>query len=813
MSQIDLFVNPVSHRLPPPRPFQEVAHRELRAGFVQGHKRQLLMAPTGAGKTYIGLRLCAEALAKGKRVVFICDRKTLINQTSAVSEAYGLPPHGVFQADNPRFAPHRPFQIASAQTIGARGLEDNFDVVVVDEAHTLHSPVTELALSTQAAVVGLSATPFTDGLGKIYSRVVNAATMHELTQQGILAPLRVLSCKRIDMAGAKTSGGEWTLKAASERGLAIVGDVVLEWTQHAEDRKTIVFGPTVVHCEELVRQFNATGVHARLFCGTTPDAEREELLAEYRKPDSKIRVLVSVEALAKGFDVPDVGCVVDCRPLRKSLSTFVQLLGRGMRSSPGKDECLLRGTPVLTDCGEVPIQDVTLDHKVWDGVNFVAHAGAVCRGVRPVITYDGLTATPEHEVMTDDGWMRFEEAARWGRRIARTGVDGRHIRLADDFFARSGGLQLEGARSGEVRTMRGRGEVFAAQSDFAPRHAGVSDMQPTQGGEGTAVALRAVPSPDAALHESSQSLVGSVRRPRDSVPVQFGKRGSALGGEGVGDSGSVDGTGPNQQRRTLRTWQPSMGYGGREHEQHDASFAACGVSPVQVGASRDPVCRQDTASNAGGGPLGGGDHAPLGGAVEQAEGEVWDVLSAGPLQRFTANGRLVHNCLLLDHSGNAVRFRDDFSDIYFNGLSELDAGERLDKAVREDDDPEASAKACPSCGASPMGKRCIRCGFEPARVSPIEHAPGRAEELALLVTVEKYAPNQRELYNAIASYKRGRAKPGGNPKGATAHAYRDITGSWPPRSFDYDTAHAEHISDALVRKLRSMTIAYAKRAR
>lgn len=506
--QAGLFDVPPSRCFPPPRSFQEVAHRELRAGFVQGHSRQVLMAPTGAGKSYIGLRLCSEAVARGKRVVFICDRKTLINQASEVADSYGMPPHGVFQADHHKFAPQRPFQIASAQTIGARGMNDSFDVVVVDEAHTLYKSVTDLVMETKAAVIGLSATPFTKGLGKIYSRVVNAATMHELTGQKILAPLRVLTCKRINMDGAKTSGGEWTQGAAEERGMAIIGDVVLEWVQHAEDRKTIVFGPTVIHCEELVRKFKAAGINARTFCGTTPDGERAELLAEYRKPDSKIRVLVSVEALAKGFDVPDVGCVVDCRPLRKSLSTFVQMIGRGLRGSPGKEECLL-----------------------------------------------------------------------------------------------------------------------------------------------------------------------------------------------------------------------------------------------------------------------------------------------------------------LDHSGNVVRFRHDFSDIYFNGLSDLDAGEKLDKTVREDEPQAVASKPCPNCGASPMGRRCIRCGFEPVRVSPIEHQTGRAEELALLFDVSKYAPTLRELFNAIASYKRAHAKPGGNPKGATAHAYRSLTGNWPPRSFDFDTAPSVSPSDVLSRKLKSQMIAYARSKR
>jgi DNA repair protein RadD len=145
------------------------------------------------------------------------------------------------------------------------------------------------------------------------------------------------------MSGAETSGGEWTDRAAGERGMEIIGDVVSEWHKHGEGRKTIVFGATIAHCEELCRQFVESGVMAAVFTSDTSKSEREDLLKEYRKPDSTLRVLISVEALAKGFDVQDVGCVVDCRPLRKSLSTAIQMWGRGLRASPetGKKDCLL----------------------------------------------------------------------------------------------------------------------------------------------------------------------------------------------------------------------------------------------------------------------------------------------------------------------------------------------------------------------------------------------------------------------------------------------------------------------------------------
>lgn len=328
---------------PPPREFQVQAHEALRQGFREGHKNQILMAPTGAGKTYLGLRVCNEAIQRGKRAVFLCDRTTLINQTSAVADAYGLGAHGVIQANHWRRRPDELLQIASVQTIAKRDFWPQVDVLVVDEAHTTYKAWTEFAKETNATVIGLSATPFTTGLGKIFTNLVNATTMHDLTQNGVLTPMRIFSCHRPDMTGAETKGGEWTEKAAEERGMVIIGDVIRDWHKFGDNRKTIVFGATIKHCEELCRQFINSGVMAAVFTSETTAKEREALLKEYRKHDGYLKVLISVEALAKGFDVPDVSCVCDARPLRKSLSTAIQMWGRGLRSSPetGKKDCHL----------------------------------------------------------------------------------------------------------------------------------------------------------------------------------------------------------------------------------------------------------------------------------------------------------------------------------------------------------------------------------------------------------------------------------------------------------------------------------------
>lgn len=330
-------------KFPEPREFQDRAHQALRDGFANGHRRQLLVAPTGAGKTFCGLRIAHEVLVKGKRALFVCDRTALINQTSARADEYGLTSHAIVQANHWRRDNSMPFQIASIQTIAARNYWPQADVVIIDEAHTQHSAWVEYVKTTSAAVIGLTATPCSRGLGLSFTNMVNAATMAELTAQGVLVPMRILTCVTPDMTGAATSGGEWTNKAASERELTIIGDVVAEWQKHAENRKTIAFGADIAYCTELVQRFNEAGIGAAAYTSETPDHERQSLLNEFTKPDSSIRILVSVEALAKGFDVQDIGCVIDARPLRKSLSTAIQMWGRGLRSSKdtGKTDCLL----------------------------------------------------------------------------------------------------------------------------------------------------------------------------------------------------------------------------------------------------------------------------------------------------------------------------------------------------------------------------------------------------------------------------------------------------------------------------------------
>ena len=803
--------NYASTTFPEPRPFQLSAHSALRQGVRDGHKNQMLMSPTGSGKTYLGLRIAHEALQKGKRAVFVCDRTTLINQTSQTADVYGLSAHGIVQANHWRRDKSMPFQIASAQTLAKRDFWPAADVIIIDEAHTQLKVWTEYIMQTKAVCIGLSATPFSPGLGKLFSSLVNATTMHDLTLSGVLVPMRVFSCTRANMDGAATAGGEWTDSAAAERGMEIIGDVVSEWFKFGENRKTIVFGATIAHCQELCRQFLDTGVMAAVFTADTTPAEREVLLKEYRKPDSSLRVLISVEALAKGFDVPDVGCVVDCRPLRKSLSTAIQMWGRGLRSSPetGKKDCILldhciaTGQRVLTHRGLVCIEEILLSDKLWDGHEFVAHKGVISRGIKPVIQYAGLTATADHPVKTAQGWRTLGQCADEQARIITTGVGRTALRERDGYFT---GPALAGAAGAAIRScaLRVRGlwvSLGNLAHELAGRaHEGLSSLQ--SAGAVSKMAVCAGAQHEAALYESEGSPVQGLRRQGDRVPFRLRDHLRTVGAGQPWHTGGTGGggVGPQGQQRALRAGEHSVVHSAAEHEQHASQQVDSADAQIPAAPSGSALRRCIAAGAAFLWSFVRGNRGAVGEAFTQTEREVWDVLDCGPRNSFTCEGLLVHN------SGNILRFLDDYTDIFFNGLDALDMGEKLDKKVRKDEDQE-EGKGCPVCGYKPFSKRCMACGFEHVATPLIEALPGEMQEV--MMGKKKLADDHWHLWQQVVTYARAHSAPE-KQSGRAWHLYQKITGSAPPKSYNFHSTENVEITRNVKNKITSLNMAYVK---
>lgn len=320
---------------------QKEAVRAIDQAFRAGLRNILLCAPTGSGKTEIAACLVDMCWRKGRRSAFVVDRKSLIQQTSQTFDLHGID-HGIIQADHSRFRPGLPVQVCSVQTIGRRrqGWPDA-DLVIVDEAHAVNKVVVDRISSRTSYVVGLTATPFTKGLGRHYDCVINVTTTNKLIKAGHLSRYRIFACTEPDMRGVKVVAGEFERRETERRALPVVGDAVREYMLHGEEQKFICSAVDLAHVMELQRQFLAAGVNVATYTYKDLDEDRDETVAEFRRADSSIRGLITVTALSKGFNVPDIGCVIMARPLRNSLAEHIQFLGRGLRTHPGKKDCII----------------------------------------------------------------------------------------------------------------------------------------------------------------------------------------------------------------------------------------------------------------------------------------------------------------------------------------------------------------------------------------------------------------------------------------------------------------------------------------
>jgi DNA repair protein RadD len=321
----------------PLRPHQEHGLAELRRSLMSGCWRPMLMLPTGGGKTKIAAEIIKGARAKGKRVAFAVPALSLIDQTVRSFEAEGIHALGVLQGIHPRTDRDAPIQICSVQTL-ARRRRPEVDLVIVDEAHQMHKEIFRWMKDCPNLIfIGLSATPWSRGLGKYYDHLVIAATTRELIDQGFLSDFVAFAPSEPDLAGVRTVAGEFQqdeLADAMDRP-AITGDIVETWLQRGEDRPTIAFCVNRNHAKHIAERFESAGVAVEYIDGETSREDREAMFARFRSGETKI--LCSVGVLTTGFDA-DVRCIIDAQPT-KSRVLFVQKIGRGLRTAPRKADC------------------------------------------------------------------------------------------------------------------------------------------------------------------------------------------------------------------------------------------------------------------------------------------------------------------------------------------------------------------------------------------------------------------------------------------------------------------------------------------
>lgn len=324
------------------RPHQERAISEIRLAIAAGDRRIMLQAPTGAGKTKMAADLVEEARALGWRVIFVVPALSLIDQTVERFYAEGIRDVGVIQANHHLTNYARPVQIASVQTLTRRKHVHDFDLVIIDEAHQQFEFIKEWLARPDMAnipVVGLSATPWSRGLGKVYNKLIIAATTQELIDAGYLSKFRVFAPSSPDLSGVRTVAGDFRdddLSKAMDKS-ALVADVVDTWIARAKGRPTLCFAVDRAHAKNLQQKFIASGVTAEYIDAYTPAADRSVIAKRFHS--GEIEVVCNVGCLTTGIDW-DCRCIVLARPT-KSEMLFVQMIGRGLRTADGKDDCLI----------------------------------------------------------------------------------------------------------------------------------------------------------------------------------------------------------------------------------------------------------------------------------------------------------------------------------------------------------------------------------------------------------------------------------------------------------------------------------------
>ena len=313
----------------------------LRDSLLAGKRRPMVQAPTGAGKTVLAAAIVDGALKKGKRVLFTVPFLNLIDQTVEAFSRQGIQAVGVIQGYHPQTDDAQPVQVASIQTLQRRKIPDA-DVVIIDEAHRWFRFMAEWLAAPEwqsKPFIGLSATPWTKGLGKHFDDLLIAATTAELIAQGFLAPFKVFAPAHPDLAGVKTVAGDYHEGQLSEvmGRQVLVADTVSTWLRLGEDRPTLCFAVDRSHARKLADEFEAAGVPTAYVDANTPRDERERING--RLLNGQVKVICNIATMTTGVDL-DVRCIVLARPTKSEI-LYTQIIGRGLRTAEGKADCLI----------------------------------------------------------------------------------------------------------------------------------------------------------------------------------------------------------------------------------------------------------------------------------------------------------------------------------------------------------------------------------------------------------------------------------------------------------------------------------------
>ena len=321
---------------------QTAAIERLRQSLRTGGRRPMLQMPTGSGKTEVASAIIDSALSKGHRAIFAVPCISLVDQTYTRFWDAGIRDLGVMQADHHETRASARVQVVSTQTLARRHIPPA-GVVLVDEAHKRSTFLEQWMASPEWAhvpFIGLSATPWTRGLGRHFDDLIKPTSIGELIEGGFLCTFRVLAPSHPDLSGVTTVAGDYHEGQLSERMRKpqLVADAIDTWRAKGDGRPTLVFGVDRAHAQMLQANFLSAGIPAGYIDAHTPRTERTKLCEQLKA--GVLKVIVNVACMIEGVDLPQVSCISMCRPTKSDM-LYTQVIGRGLRMTSGKRDLLV----------------------------------------------------------------------------------------------------------------------------------------------------------------------------------------------------------------------------------------------------------------------------------------------------------------------------------------------------------------------------------------------------------------------------------------------------------------------------------------
>lgn len=312
------------------RPYQENLKLKTRQAFIN-NKRVIMLAPCGSGKTIISASILNDALQKGKKTWFVVHRQELQKQAEEKFNT-GIPVYMIQTLIN---------QIKKGK------VNEIPDMIVLDECQHSTSKTYMKLFETypNTYFLGLSATPCRlsgKPLGDVFQTIVSEIEAEELIKLDYLANYDYYAPKlNTDFTKVKIkSTGDYDAKEIEKEmsNNTIYGDIIKYYKQLANNKKTIIYCPTIDYSLKIEKLFNENGFCCKHFDGLTSDKERNQIVEDFRK--DKIKILTNVDLIGEGFDVPDCECVILLRPTQ-SLSLYIQQSTRCLRPNGDKKAIII----------------------------------------------------------------------------------------------------------------------------------------------------------------------------------------------------------------------------------------------------------------------------------------------------------------------------------------------------------------------------------------------------------------------------------------------------------------------------------------